>query len=112
MSVGLALCAAGASAFNMWYDRDMDQLMERTIQRPLPTGRIRPQSALWFGLGLGLLSLIWLAVFVNGLSALLALAGYLYYTVIYTVWLKRRTPLNIVIGGGAGALPRWWDALR
>jgi heme o synthase len=105
MSVGLALCAAGASAFNMWYDRDMDQLMERTIHRPLPTGRIRPQSALWFGLGLGLLSLIWLAVFVNGLSALLALAGYLYYTVIYTVWLKRRTPLNIVIGGGAGALP-------
>lgn len=105
MSVGLALCAAGASAFNMWYDRDMDKIMKRTIKRPLPTGRIRPQSALWFGIGLGLLSLVWLGVFVNGLSALLALAGYLYYTVIYTMWLKRKTPLNIVIGGGAGALP-------
>lgn len=105
MAVGLALSAGGAAAINMWYDRDIDKIMKRTMGRPLPTGQLRPQSALLFGIGLELLSMIWFSVFVNGLTSMLSLAGFLYYTVIYTIWLKRKTPQNIVIGGGAGAIP-------
>jgi protoheme IX farnesyltransferase len=113
VSIGLALSAGGAAAINMWYDRDIDNIMERTMGRPLPTGQIRPQSALFFGIGLELLSLIWFLVFVNVLTTILSLAGFLYYTVIYTMWLKRRTPQNIVIGGGAGAIPPMigWSAV-
>jgi len=105
MAMGLALSSGGAAAINMWYDRDIDKIMTRTMERPLPTGLIQPVSALYFGIGLELVSLIWLWVFVNGLTAILSLAGFLYYTVIYTMWLKRKTPQNIVIGGGAGAIP-------
>jgi protoheme IX farnesyltransferase len=113
VAIGLALSAGGAAAINMWYDRDIDNIMERTMGRPLPTGQIRPQSALFFGIGLELLSLIWFLVFVNVLTTILSLAGFLYYTVIYTMWLKRRTPQNIVIGGGAGAIPPMigWSAV-
>jgi heme o synthase len=105
VAIGLALSSGGAAAINMWYDRDIDKIMKRTMDRPLPTGQLRPQSALLFGIGLEVLSLIWFLVFVNSLASILSLAGFLYYTVIYTIWLKRKTPQNIVIGGGAGAIP-------
>lgn len=105
MLVGLGLCSGGSAAVNMWYDRDIDAIMKRTAKRPIPAGVIAPQAALRFGIILGFLSVIELAYFVNVLTAFLALCGYLYYAVIYTVWLKRITPQNIVIGGGAGAIP-------
>ncbi|MGA9175230.1 MAG: heme o synthase, partial [Thermoactinomyces sp.] len=113
VAIGLALSAGGAAAINMWYDHDIDKIMERTKGRPLPTGQIRPQSAFLFGIGLELLSLIWFLAFVNVLTTFLSLAGFLYYTVIYTMWLKRKTPQNIVIGGGAGAIPPMigWSAV-
>jgi protoheme IX farnesyltransferase len=113
VAIGLALSAGGAAAINMWYDRDIDKIMERTMGRPLPTGQLRPQSAFLFGIGLELLSLIWFLAFVNVLTTILSLVGFLYYTVIYTMWLKRRTPQNIVIGGGAGAIPPMigWSAV-
>ena len=97
---------AGASgAINMWYDRDIDSKMERTMQRPIPAGRMHPANALWFGIILSLLSIIAMATWVNFLSAILLAGTIIYYIIIYTVWLKRRTPQNIVIGGGSGALP-------
>ena len=97
---------AGASgAINMWYDRDIDSKMERTMQRPIPAGRMHPANALWFGIILSLLSIIAMAAWVNLLSAILLAGTIIYYIIIYTVWLKRRTPQNIVIGGGSGALP-------
>jgi heme o synthase len=97
---------AGASgAINMWYDRDIDGKMERTMERPIPAGRMHPANALWFGIILSLLSVIAMAVCVNFLSAILLAGTIVYYIIIYTVWLKRRTPQNIVIGGGSGALP-------
>ena len=105
VTIGLALSAGGASAFNMWYDRDIDQVMERTMERPLPTGQLSDKSALAFGLGLGFLSMVWFGVFGHPLTFFLSLAGFVYYTVIYTMWLKRKTPHNIVIGSGAGAIP-------
>ena len=97
---------AGASgAINMWYDRDIDSKMERTMQRPIPAGRMHPANARWFGIILSLLSIIAMAAWVNFLSAILLAGTIVYYIIIYTVWLKRRTPQNIVIGGGSGALP-------
>lgn len=102
---GLACSIGGAHAVNMWYDRDIDRLMERTHLRPVPTGRIAPLEALWFGIFLESLSFMWLSVTVNPLSATLSLAGFLFYVVIYTLWLKRRSAQNIVIGGAAGAFP-------
>ena len=97
---------AGASgAINMWYDRDIDSKMERTMERPIPAGRMHPSNALWFGIILSLLSVIAMATWVNLLSAILLAGTIVYYIIIYTVWLKRRTPQNIVIGGGSGALP-------
>jgi protoheme IX farnesyltransferase len=97
---------AGASgAINMWYDRDIDSKMERTMERPIPAGRMHPANALWFGIILSLLSIIAMAAWVNFLSAILLAGTIIYYIIIYTVWLKRRTPQNIVIGGGSGALP-------
>ena len=97
---------AGASgAINMWYDRDIDSKMERTMERPIPAGRMHPANALWFGIILSLLSVIAMAAWVNFLSAILLAGTIIYYIIIYTVWLKRRTPQNIVIGGGSGALP-------
>ncbi|MDP7625715.1 MAG: heme o synthase [Rhodospirillales bacterium] len=97
---------AGASgAINMWYDRDIDSQMERTMDRPIPAGRVNPNSALWFGMVLSVLSVAAMAAWVNTMSAALLAGTIIYYVFIYTVWLKRRTPQNIVIGGGSGALP-------
>jgi heme o synthase len=104
--VGLALACGGASALNHVLDRDIDPLMgSRTSRRPVAAGRIAPSRALEFGLALSALSFVLLASTVNVLTALLALAGNLFYVVVYTRWLKRSTPQNIVIGGAAGAVP-------
>jgi protoheme IX farnesyltransferase len=103
--VGGWLMASGAHAVNCWADRDIDINMGRTSRRPIPSGRIPPWHALVLGIGLGLCAFAILVAFVNLAAALLALAGYLYYVFVYTRWLKRTTPSNIVIGGGAGAFP-------
>jgi heme o synthase len=105
MLLSASLSAGGSAAINMWYDRDIDVKMERTAKRPIPAGLIDPPSVLRFGLVLGILSVVVAFVFVNPLTSLLNATGYFYYAVVYTMWLKRRTPLNIVIGGGAGAFP-------
>jgi protoheme IX farnesyltransferase len=104
--VGLALACGGASALNHVLDRDIDPLMgRRTRRRPVAAGRVPPTRALEFGLALSALSFVLLASAVNVLTALLALAGNLFYVLVYTRWLKRSTPQNIVIGGAAGAVP-------
>jgi protoheme IX farnesyltransferase len=103
--IGGALSAAGASVFNQWFDRDLDAKMARTARRPIPSGRVAPLNALLFGLVLLVWSTLILAFFVNLLTAGLALFGAFYYIIIYTVLLKRNTVLNILIGGGAGAMP-------
>lgn len=103
--LGGALSAGGAGAVNHWFDRDIDARMARTADRPVPSGRVAPTSALVYGLVLQLLSFLLLSLTVNVLSAVLALAGFLGYVLVYTVWLKRSTPQNIVIGGAAGAVP-------
>ena len=103
--LGGYLCAGGAGAVNHAYDRDLDAAMERTADRPVPAGRVSPGFAYAYGIGLGLLGFAWLALTVNLLAASLSYSGFLGYTLIYTVWLKRRTPQNIVIGGAAGAIP-------
>jgi protoheme IX farnesyltransferase len=102
---GLALACGGASALNHVLDRDIDVHMRRTDRRPVAAGRVPPERALEFGVALSALSFVVLASFVNVLAALLALAGGLFYVVVYTRWLKRSTPQNIVIGGAAGAVP-------
>jgi protoheme IX farnesyltransferase len=103
--LGGSLSAGGAAAVNHYWDRDIDAQMARTATRPVPSGRVSPRAALLFGLVLGALSFAELAAAVNLLSAFLALAGFLGYVFIYTIWLKRSTPQNIVIGGAAGAVP-------
>ena len=103
--IGGALASGGAGAVNHFIDRDIDKKMGRTKGRPVVTGRIAPWQALAFGIVLEIASFALLAVGVNLLSAFLALAGYLFYVVVYTLWLKRVTPQNIVIGGAAGAFP-------
>jgi heme o synthase len=103
--LGGYLSAGGAGAVNHYYDRDIDARMSRTADRPVPSGRVAPRAALGFGCALAALATLELAVFVNPLAAALSLAGFLGYTLVYTVWLKRRTPQNIVIGGAAGAIP-------
>lgn len=103
--LGGYLSAGGAGAVNHWYDRDIDAQMARTADRPVPAGRIAPRTALWFGLGLGAASVIWLTITTNPLAAALSFSGFLGYTVVYTFWLKRRTWQNIVWGGAAGAVP-------
>jgi protoheme IX farnesyltransferase len=103
--VGGYLMAGGANAINMWFDRDIDTRMSRTKQRPIPAGRIAPATGLAFGLALGALAFAVFWVAVNPLSAWLALGGLLFYVFVYTVWLKRSSPQNIVIGGAAGAFP-------
>ena len=103
---GLALACGGASALNHVLDRDIDPLMgDRTKQRPVASGRVAPSRALEFGLALSALSFVLLATTVNVLTAVLALIGNLFYVLVYTRWLKRTTPQNIVIGGAAGAVP-------
>jgi len=101
----IALSAGGCGAVNMWYDRDIDAVMNRTRARPLPQGRIEPETARDFGGALifAAVMLMWLAV--NALAAALLAAAAAFYIFVYTVWLKRRTPQNIVIGGAAGAFP-------
>jgi len=106
MLVGLALACGGASALNHVLDRDIDKLMgQRTRSRPVATGRIAPERALEFGLALSAFSFVLLGSLTNVLTAVLALVGNLFYVLVYTRWLKRSTPQNIVIGGAAGAVP-------
>ena len=102
---GLALACGGASALNHVLDRDIDAHMRRTDRRPVAAGRVAPARALEFGVALSALSFVVLASFVNVLAALLAVAGNLFYVVVYTRYLKRSTPQNIVVGGAAGAVP-------
>jgi protoheme IX farnesyltransferase len=103
--VGGSLSAGGAGAVNHFWDRDIDAAMKRTSTRPVPAGRVSARAALLFGLLLQALSFLLLATTVNLLAASLAAAGFVWYVVVYTMWLKRRTPQNIVIGGAAGAVP-------
>lgn len=103
--IGGALAAGSANAINCYWDRDIDQIMSRTRTRSLPSGRVQETHALIFGLALGVLSIATYELFVNLLSALLALAAIVFYVGVYTMWLKRTTPQNIVIGGAAGAVP-------
>ncbi|RWM14234.1 MAG: protoheme IX farnesyltransferase [Mesorhizobium sp.] len=101
----IAVGAGAAGALNMWYDADIDALMSRTSKRPVPSGRVTPGEALGFGLVLSVLSVMTLGVLVGWLAASLLAFTIFFYVVIYTMWLKRSTPQNIVIGGAAGALP-------
>jgi protoheme IX farnesyltransferase len=112
--LGGYLSAGGAGAVNHFIDRDIDARMARTASRPVPAGRIAARSALLFGLALAALSFIELSTCVNLLAAALALAGFVGYVGVYTIYLKRRTPQNIVIGGAAGAMPPLvgWAATR
>jgi len=103
--VGGSLAAGGANATNMYVDRDIDSLMERTKRRPLVTGAVTPRNALIFAVSLEVLAAVWLWTVVNPLSALLALSATLFYVFVYTLWLKRTSRQNIVIGGAAGAVP-------
>jgi protoheme IX farnesyltransferase len=103
--LGGSLSAGGAGAVNHWYDRDIDAQMARTATRPVPSGRVSPHAALTFGIVLGIAAFVLLATTVNPLAAVLSSAGFLGYVFVYTVWLKRTTPQNIVIGGAAGAVP-------
>jgi heme o synthase len=99
------LAAAGANAINCWFDRDIDSTMGRTRQRPLPAGRIAPRNALVFGVALGAASFLLLVTAVNLLAAALTMTALLFYVFVYTMWLKRSSMQNIVIGGAAGAIP-------
>ncbi len=105
VAVGGYLMAGGANAVNMYLDRDIDDRMARTRLRPIPSGRMTPPAVLAFGVALSCAATWMLARFVNVLTAALALAGFYFYVFIYTRWLKRSTPHNIVIGGAAGAFP-------
>ncbi|HEY7981827.1 MAG TPA: heme o synthase [Candidatus Eremiobacteraceae bacterium] len=103
--LGGALASASSAAINMYLDRDIDALMSRTKKRPIPSGRVEPNNALAFGIVLGAIAFSQLALTVNLLAAVLSTVGILYYVFIYTMWLKRLTPQNIVIGGAAGSIP-------
>jgi protoheme IX farnesyltransferase len=101
----VAMGAGAAGALNMWYESDLDALMTRTCLRPIPTGKIQKNQALWFGVVLSVISILMLYYAANLVSSLLLAITIGFYFFIYTIWLKRRTPQNIVIGGAAGALP-------
>ena len=106
--IGIVLVSIGAGAagaLNMWYESDLDALMSRTCLRPIPTGKVNKNQALVFGIILSIFSVIALDYFANRISAGLLLFTILFYVLVYTIWLKRKTPQNIVIGGAAGALP-------
>jgi protoheme IX farnesyltransferase len=101
----IALGAGAAAALNMWYEADLDARMKRTADRPLPAGRMERQSALHFGVGLSFFSVILMGVATNWFAASILAVSILFYVLVYTIWLKRRTPQNIVVGGAAGAFP-------
>ena len=101
----ISLGAGAAGAINMWFDRDIDSLMERTKKRPIPVGKIDADNALGFGIMLSVISVLMLGLSLNYLAACLLAFSIFFYIFIYTIWLKRRTPQNIVIGGAAGAFP-------
>ena len=101
----VSLGAGAAGALNMWYESDLDALMTRTCLRPIPTGKVNKNQALIFGVTLSIVSVVALDYFSNRLSASILLLTILFYVFVYTIWLKRRTPQNIVIGGAAGAFP-------
>ena len=103
--IAIALGAGAAGALNMWYESDLDALMTRTCLRPIPTGKVSRNQALFFGVATSFGSVIALYFFSNFLSALMLSITILFYVVVYTIWLKQRTPQNIVIGGAAGAFP-------
>ncbi len=103
--IAVALGSGAAGALNMWYESDLDALMSRTCLRPIPTGKIKKKQALYFGIALSILSSIILYYSSNLLSSVLLIFTIGFYFFIYTIWLKRKTPQNIVIGGAAGALP-------
>lgn len=103
--LGMGMMSGSANAINMVYDRDIDAVMLRTQKRPLPSGKMAARYALGFAVGLGVAAFALLALLVNPLTAVVALGGHLFYVFIYTMWLKRSTPQNIVIGGAAGAVP-------
>lgn len=108
-AVGAILCiavgAGAAGAINMWYDRDIDAVMRRTASRPIPAGRMAPLPALIYGIVLSVLSVVAMALLTNWVAAVMLAVSIAFYVFIYTAWLKRRTPQNIVIGGAAGAFP-------
>ena len=112
--VGGALAAGGANTINCWIERDRDQLMRRTLGRPLPRGEIEPSRALAFGVALNVVAFVLLATGANLLAAALTASATLFYVFVYTLWLKPRTVQNIVIGGAAGAVPALvgWAAVR
>ena len=112
--IGGAMAAGGANTINCWIERDRDQLMRRTLSRPLPQGEIVPSRALAFGVGLNVVAFVLLASTANLLAACLTLSATLFYVFVYTLWLKPRTVQNIVIGGAAGAVPALvgWAAVR
>jgi protoheme IX farnesyltransferase len=101
----IAVAAGAAGAINMWYDRDIDARMRRTARRPIPAGRIAPEAALVYGIALSGLSVMLMGLATNWAAAAWLAGSILFYVLIYTMWLKRRTPQNIVIGGAAGAFP-------
>ena len=101
----VAMGAGAAGALNMWYEADLDKLMTRTCLRPIPTGKVNRSHALIFGILLSIISVYGLYYFTNTISAILLLSTISFYLFVYTIWLKRLTPQNIVIGGAAGALP-------
>ncbi|MGO1120246.1 heme o synthase [Rhodovibrionaceae bacterium A322] len=101
----IAIASGAAGAINMWYDRDIDAIMSRTQSRPLPQGRVEPSEALAFGIVLTLFSVVLMGLAVNWMAAFLLAFASLFYVLVYTMWLKRSTPQNIVIGGAAGAFP-------
>jgi len=103
--LSLAVNAGAAGAINMWYDRDIDAVMNRTKSRPLPMGKMHPNDALSFGIVLSVLSTLTMGVALNWVAACLLVFANLFYVLVYTMWLKRSTPQNIVIGGAAGAFP-------
>jgi protoheme IX farnesyltransferase len=112
--IGGAMAAGGANTINCWIERDRDQLMRRTLSRPLPQGEIVPSRALAFGIVLNILAFALLATTANLLAAALTISATLFYVFVYTLWLKPRTVQNIVIGGAAGAVPALvgWAAVR
>ncbi|MBV1796309.1 heme o synthase [Siccirubricoccus sp. G192] len=101
----IAVGAGAAGAINMWYDRDIDAVMRRTARRPIPAGRIQPGAALGFGISLAIGSVIVMGLATNAVAAAALAFSIAFYVFVYTIWLKRRTPQNIVIGGAAGAFP-------